>query len=91
VEDGSGEGKEMGTADGASIAGATGNPVVLTIHATLNTEGNPTRKPLLHEVFQTRIIVRELGLKLFGGVFLLGRTSLSTVHGLSLHCEMRFR
>lgn len=86
MEDGSSEGKEMRTADRASIAGAAGNPVVLAILATLNAQRNSTRKPLEYEVFQTRIIVREFGLELLGGVLLLGRDGLAAVHGLSLPC-----
>jgi hypothetical protein len=42
----------------------------------------------MHEVFQTRIIVWEFGLELLGGVLLLGRDGLSTVHGLSLPNEV---
>jgi len=95
MEDSSGKGKEMITADGASVAGATGNPIVLTIHATLNTEGNSTRKPFEHEVFQTRIVVGELGLELFGGVLLLGRDGLAAVHRvypcLAVGCDWRKR
>ena len=88
MEDGSGEGKEMRAADGASVAGATGNPVVLAVLATLDAQRNSTRKPLEHEVFQARIIVGKLGLKLFGGVLLLGRDGLAAVHGVYPCCEV---
>ena len=89
VEDGSGEGKEMRAANRASVAGTTGNPVVLTIHAALNTEGNSTRKPLLHEVFQARIVAGEFRLELLGGVLLLGRDGLAAVHRVYPCCTGR--
>jgi len=81
VEDGSGQREDVRTANRASVAGAARHPVVLPLHAALSTESDSTRPTFLHHVFETRAIVGELGLKLLGGVLLLGRDGLTAVHG----------
>ena len=81
MEDGSGQREDVGAADGAGVAGAARHPVVLAIYATLGAQCDSTRPAFLHHVVETGAIVGELGLKLFGGVLLLWRDSLTAVHG----------
>ena len=82
MEDGSGKREDVIAADGASVAGAARNPVVLALDLAFDAQRDPARPSPVQHVFKASVIVREVRLKLFGGVFLLGRDGLSAVHGV---------
>jgi len=80
VEDGAGQREDVRSANRASVAGSARHPVVLAIYATLGAQRDSTWPAFLHHVVETGVIVGKLGLELLGGVLLLGRDSLSTIH-----------
>jgi len=89
VEDGSGQREEMRATHRTGVASAACDAVVLAVNLARRTERDGSRKPLVHEVIETRIIVGKLGLKLFDGVLLLRRDGLAAVHGgLSYRLEV---
>jgi len=69
-EDGSGQRRNLSSAVIATVDLSASDAVVLPFHLALRTDGDTARKPLLHDVVETGVIVGELRAEVVDSAFL---------------------